>query len=290
MWIRRLPRCVVGLRLHAQALRAAHADRADLARYGAPPQRGVVAPIRGPGNAGAASRVARTDATVLLTGESGVGKEVFAPTSTTSRARRRSLRRHQLRGDSRQPARGPRCSATGRAFWAPRRRRPVKFEQANGGTLLLDEISEMRWRCRPSCCACCRARSGTRGRQKAGGAGHSRAGHDQPRHGRGSSRRTLPRRPLLPAQRIPAGDRPLRERPADIVPAARHCLARQAAAAGRTARFAAEAEARLSLRMWPGNVRELENVVQRALIMSPGGVRRANCLPLPGGSSVPPAE
>ena len=45
---------------------------------------------------------------------------------------------------------------------------------------------------------------------------------------------------------------------------------------------------RLAAHAWPGNVRELENVVQRALIMSPGEVVEANCLPLTGGVSPPP--
>jgi two-component system response regulator FlrC len=74
----------------------------------------------------------------------------------------------------------------------------------------------------------------------------------------------------------------LRQRPGDILPLARHCLARQAAAACRAARFAAAAEARLVAYTWPGNVRELENVIQRALIMSAGEVIEAESLPLAG--------
>jgi two-component system response regulator FlrC len=72
----------------------------------------------------------------------------------------------------------------------------------------------------------------------------------------------------------------LRQRPGDILPLARHCLARQAAASRRAARFAAAAEARLVAYTWPGNVRELENVVQRALIMTAGESVEADSLPL----------
>jgi two-component system response regulator FlrC len=74
----------------------------------------------------------------------------------------------------------------------------------------------------------------------------------------------------------------LRQRPGDILPLARHCLARQAAGSRRAARFAAAAEARLAAHSWPGNVRELENVVQRALIMTPGELIEADSLPLNG--------
>jgi two-component system response regulator FlrC len=77
---------------------------------------------------------------------------------------------------------------------------------------------------------------------------------------------------------------PLRQRPGDIVALARHALARQAAAQKRTARFAAEAEAKLAAYAWPGNVRELENVVQRALILAEGDVIEADALPLSVGS------
>jgi two-component system response regulator FlrC len=76
----------------------------------------------------------------------------------------------------------------------------------------------------------------------------------------------------------------LRDRPKDIVPLARHYLARQAAAGRRAARFAALAEEQLAAYAWPGNVRELENVVQRAFIMTPDEVIHAGSLPLAGAA------
>jgi two-component system response regulator FlrC len=62
----------------------------------------------------------------------------------------------------------------------------------------------------------------------------------------------------------------LRERPGDIVPLARHFLARHAARQQRQARFSPAAEALLAHYAWPGNVRELENTMQRVLILTQG--------------------
>jgi two-component system response regulator FlrC len=64
----------------------------------------------------------------------------------------------------------------------------------------------------------------------------------------------------------------LRERPQDILPIARHFLQVHGARFARTGMvFSPAAEAALQAHAWPGNVRELENVIQRALIMAPGG-------------------
>jgi two-component system response regulator FlrC len=225
-----------------------------------------------------------TDATVLLTGESGVGKEVFARYIHDQSAR----------------AGGPfvaiNCAAIPDnlleatlfgyekgAFTGAQTAQAGKFEQANGGTLLLDEISEMPLGLQAKLLRVLQEREVERvGGKKPVAARHPRAGHQQPRHGRRSTGRTLPRGPVLPAQRLSAGDSRLRERPGDILPLARHCLARQAVAARRTARFAAAAEARLMGYAWPGNVRELENVVHRALIMTGGESIEADSLPLAG--------
>ena len=81
----------------------------------------------------------------------------------------------------------------------------------------------------------------------------------------------------------------LRHRPADILPLARHALARQAAAQKRTAKFAAAAEERLAAHVWPGNVRELENVVQRALILAAGDSIEAGDLALSRVEAAVPA-
>jgi DNA-binding NtrC family response regulator len=69
---------------------------------------------------------------------------------------------------------------------------------------------------------------------------------------------------------IPVQLAPLRERRDDVLPLARHFLARRAAEAGREISLAAEAEAALLAHPWPGNVRELENAVERAVVLARG--------------------
>ena len=90
-------------------------------------------------------RAAATDTTVLLEGESGTGKELFARSlHALSTARRCAVRRHQLRGDSREPARDRAVRL--REGRVHRRRRSAssgKFELAHRGTLFLDEIGDM---------------------------------------------------------------------------------------------------------------------------------------------------
>ena len=66
---------------------------------------------------------------------------------------------------------------------------------------------------------------------------------------------------------IPVMVPPLRERREDVIPLARHFLARLAAEAGRPLTFSAEAEAALAAHAWPGNVRELENAIERGAVL-----------------------
>lgn len=246
-----------------------------------------------------ASRVARTDATVLLTGESGVGKEVFARYIHEQSARAKgpfvaincaaipdNLLEATLFGHEKGAFTGAQVAQAG------------KFEQANGGTLLLDEISEMPLGLQAKLLRVLQEREV----ERVGGkkpvpldirvlatsnrdmASEVKAGH---------FREDLYYRLNVFPLEIPS----LRERPEDIVPLARKTLAHLAAAANRAARFAAGAEARLRAHAWPGNVRELENVVQRALILEAGDVIEADALPLPevtisagpASGAVPPA-
>jgi DNA-binding NtrC family response regulator len=69
---------------------------------------------------------------------------------------------------------------------------------------------------------------------------------------------------------IPLQLAPLRERRDDILPLARHFLARHAADAGRRLAFSSDAERALVEHRWPGNVRELENAVERAVVLARG--------------------
>ncbi|MFA5122719.1 aliphatic sulfonate ABC transporter substrate-binding protein [Zavarzinia sp.] len=82
---------------------------------------------------------------------------------------------------------------------------------------------------------------------------------------------------------------PLRQRPGDIGPLARHFLATHAAAKGRNVTgFTTEALHRLVRHPWPGNIRELENTVHRALLASPGPLIEAAALRL--GAGMPAAD
>ena len=231
-----------------------------------------------------AARVANTDATVLLTGESGVGKEVFA----------RYIHDQSTRAGG--PFVAINCAAIPDnlleatlfgyekgAFTGAQTAQAGKFEQANGGTLLLDEISEMPLGLQAKLLRVLQEREV----ERVGGkkpvaldirilATSNRDMGNEVRIGR--FREDLFYRLNVFPLEIPA----LRLRPGDILPLARHCLARQAAASRRPARFAAAAEARLAAYAWPGNVRELENVVQRALIMTTGELIEADSLPLNG--------
>lgn len=249
---------------------------AQIARYATPPQsEGVV------GEDAAtqqvlllASRVARTDATVLLTGESGTGKEVFARYIHEQSQRAKgplvaincaaipdSLLEATLFGHERGAFTGAQAAQAG------------KFEQANGGTLLLDEISEMPLGLQAKLLRVLQEREV----ERVGGKKPipldirvlATSNRDMPAEVKsGRFREDLFYRlnvfPLL----IP----PLRDRPRDILPLARHFLAQQGGQGGRTLHFDAAAEAKLAAYGWPGNVRELENVVQRAVIMAPGEV------------------
>ena len=119
-----------------------------------------------PGHAGGLQddrpRSPASDATVLITGETGTGKElVAAHPAPNSPARDRPLRQGQLRRACPRTCSRASCSATRRAP-SPARcaQRKGRFELADGGTIFLDEIGDIAARpCRSSCCASCRSAS-----------------------------------------------------------------------------------------------------------------------------------
>ena len=222
---------------------------------------------------GRAEQVARADASVLITGESGTGKEVVA--------------RH-IHAASRR-ARGPfvalNCAALPEAlleselfghekgaFSGAIASRRGKFEQAEGGTLLLDEIGEMDPRLQAKILRAIQERE----IDKLGGnapvkvdvrilaATHRDLAAEV---ARGRFREDLYFRLAVVRLRIP----PLRERPADILPLARHFAERYARANGLPQRgLTPAAEALLLVHPWPGNVRELENTLHRAVLLAEG--------------------
>jgi two-component system, response regulator FlrC len=231
-----------------------------------------------------ASRVARTDATVLLTGESGTGKEVFARYIHDQSARAKgpfiaincaaipdTLLEATLFGHEKGAYTGAQGAQAG------------KFEQANGGTLLLDEISEMPLSLQAKLLRVLQEREVERVGGKRPVSLDIRVLATSNRDmmaevAAGRFREDLFYRLNVFPLRIPA----LRERPADILPLARHVLALHGGRLGRMARLSAGAEAKLAAYAWPGNVRELENVIQRALIMASGEVIEAESLPIAG--------
>lgn len=232
-----------------------------------------------------AARVAQSDSTVLLTGESGTGKEVLA----------RYL--HQQSPRRQKPFVAINCAAIPEnmleatlfghergAFTGAVTARAGKFEEANGGTLLLDEISEIPLALQAKLLRVLQEREVERvgGRQliELNVRVIATSNRDLPAAvAAGEFREDLFYRVAV----FPLAWLPLRERVADIVPLARRLLAVHAAKQGRNGvRFAPCAQQALLDYALPGNVRELDNVVQRALILQAGEVLSANDLGLYG--------
>ncbi len=220
-----------------------------------------------------AGRVAKTDATVLLTGESGVGKEVVARFIHRESARRggpfvaincaaipESLLEATLFGYEKG------------AFTGATQAQAGKFEQAQSGTLLLDEVTEMPLSLQAKLLRVLQEREVERVGGKKPVALDIRIVATSNRDmaeavAKGVFREDLYYRLNVFPVAIPA----LRERLEDIVAIARHFIAEHGAKLGRAGvSLSLAAEATLKAYSWPGNVRELENVIQRALIMAPG--------------------
>ncbi|MCB1789945.1 MAG: sigma-54-dependent Fis family transcriptional regulator [Gammaproteobacteria bacterium] len=219
-----------------------------------------------------ANRVAASDATVMIGGESGTGKEVLA----------RYIHTHSSRVDG--PFVAINCAAIPDnmleavlfgyekgAFTGALRASAGKFEQAQGGTLLLDEISEMSLPLQAKLLRVLQEREV----ERLGGremiqldvrvlATSNRRLREEVAAGR--FREDLFYRLNVFPLTIPA----LRERPRDILPLARHLAERHLRSGESLPQFAPEAEARLLAHRWPGNVRELDNLMQRALILCNG--------------------
>lgn len=220
-----------------------------------------------------ARRVSDSDATVMLTGESGVGKEVFA----------RFIHNNSSRAD--KPFIAINCAAIPEnmleatlfgyekgAFTGAYKACPGKFEMAQGGTLLLDEISEMDAALQAKLLRVLQEREVERlGGQKMISldvrvlATSNRKMRTEVTEGR--FREDLFYRlnvfPIL----IPA----LRERADDILPLAESIIAKRVqSSANKLPELSKEAKQRLLGHNWPGNVRELDNVIQRALILCNG--------------------
>jgi two-component system response regulator FlrC len=220
-----------------------------------------------------AQQIAGSDASVLITGESGTGKEVLARFvhSRSQRAKKpfitvncaaipENLLESELFGHEKG------------AFTGALARRIGKFEEANGGTLLLDEISEMDARLQAKLLRAIQERVIDR---VGGGrpvpvdiriiATSNRNLAEAVREG--IFREDLLFRLNVVNLKIPA----LRERPADIGELADYFIKKYSSANELPARpLSAEAKRALGIHRWPGNVRELENTLHRAVLLSTG--------------------
>lgn len=220
-----------------------------------------------------ARRVARVDSTVLLTGESGVGKERVArlvhEESTRSAgpfiavncgAITETLLESELFGH----ARG--------AFTGASHDRPGLFEAANRGTLLLDEVGEVSPAMQVKLLRVLQEREVRRvgeNRSRKVDVRVLAATNRELAYGvaGGAFRQDLYYRLRVVELRVP----PLRERRDDVLPLARVLLANSAHWMKRKIAGLAPAAADQLLRYeWPGNVRELENAMERAVALSPG--------------------
>ena len=240
-----------------------------------------------------AQQIAPSEASVLITGESGTGKEVLA-------------RYVHLRSNrSRAPFISVNCAAIPEnlleselfghekgAFTGAVARRIGKFEEASGGTLLLDEISEMDARLQAKLLRAIQERVIDR----VGGtrpvpvdiriiATSNRNLVDAVRDG--SFREDLLFRLNVVNLKIP----PLRERPADVIELAQHFIKKYSDANGVMARpLSAEARRTLVLNRWRGNVRELENTIHRAVLLATGDEIGADGILTPDGSRLDQAK
>jgi DNA-binding NtrC family response regulator len=244
-----------------------------------------------------ADQIAPSDASILITGESGVGKEVIAKYV------------HQKSRRVARPFISVNCAAIPDnlleselfghekgAFTGAVARRIGKFEEANGGTLLLDEISEMDARLQAKLLRAIQEREIDR----VGGAKPVKvdirilatSNRDLAQAVKeGTFREDLLYRLNVVNLRIP----PLRDRPGDVLALAEFFIRKYSAANGAPERpLSAESRRRLALHSWPGNVRELENAMHRAVLLASGpeieesAIRLPDGQPLAGGASADP--
>jgi DNA-binding NtrC family response regulator len=220
-----------------------------------------------------ADQVAPSEAGILITGESGTGKELMAR-HIHARSRRsdkifvavncaaipENLLESELFGHEKG------------AFTGAVARRIGKFEEADGGTLLLDEISEMDVRLQAKLLRAIQEKEVTRvgGNQSVKVnvrilATSNRKLQDEVR--KGTFREDLYFRLNVVTLSLP----PLRERPQDVAMLAQHFALKYADMNGITARpVSSDALAALQAHHWRGNVRELENTMHRAVLLASG--------------------
>jgi DNA-binding NtrC family response regulator len=262
-----------GLRQRLERLQIQLSDRHTLVRGGSKAMKEAL---------GLAGRAAASNATVLLLGESGSGKEVMA----------RHI--HQQSPRANEPFIALNCATLAGdlleselfghekgAFTGAHKAKPGSIELAEGGTLFLDEVGELGVGVQAKLLRVLQEREF----QRVGGtktldadirivAATNRelrkAAED------GAFRQDLYYRLNVVSVRLP----PLRERPEDLQPLVEHALARYTAELGRTPlKISEEAWHLLRTYPWPGNVRELNNVIERAAVLAPDDTIEVDDLP-----------
>lgn len=217
-----------------------------------------------------ASRIARSKGTVLITGESGTGKERVAQYIHQNSPRKKgpfirvncaALSETLLESELFGHERG--------AFTGAHRQRPGRFELADGGTILLDELGEVSPAMQVKLLRVLEEEEF----ERVGGTTTLRVdvrviattNRDLPTEiANGNFREDLYYRLHVLPISMPA----LRERPEDILPLSEHFLEIYARQNGmNTPQLGKEARDQLIEWSWPGNVRELENVIQRSVIL-----------------------
>ncbi|WP_119394979.1 sigma-54-dependent transcriptional regulator [Salinibius halmophilus] len=236
-----------------------------------------------------AAKVAQTDVTLMINGESGTGKEVLAQYV------------HQQSNRANGPFVAINCAAIPEnmleatlfghekgAFTGAIASQPGKFELANGGTLLLDEVTEMDINLQAKLLRVLQERE------------VERVGGRKPI---ALDVRVIAtsNRDLLEAVRsgqfredlyyrlnvVELSWLPLRERPEDILPLADRLLQKHASKLGKPAvKLTESARVALQQYQWPGNIREMDNIIQRALIFQQGQTIEAHDLHLPNAKPV----
>jgi DNA-binding NtrC family response regulator len=217
-----------------------------------------------------ARQVARTGADVLIEAESGTGKELVARLIHLESARREgpfvavncsAFPEHLLESELFGHVRG--------AFTGANVAKPGKFELANGGTILLDEVGELPLALQPKLLRVLQER-------EVDPLGSTRT---VPLDVRVIATTNRPLRAGIAAGEfradlyyrlnvVPLSIPPLRERREDILELAAHFLRKHAAVSGEPYRIAPELARSLQSHDWPGNVRELENFIRRSLALS----------------------
>jgi two-component system nitrogen regulation response regulator NtrX len=241
------------------------------------------------------ARVGPTDSRVLITGESGVGKELVAAAIHAASARRdRAFVRVNCAAIPRDLVESEMFGHERGSFTGATERRIGRFELAHTGTLLLDEVGDLGPEAQAKLLRAIEAKE----IERVGGAQPIRVdariisatNKDLARAvADGRFREDL----LFRLNVIPLNVPPLRERPSDIPLLVKHFTALHHVRTGQAPpRWTNEALAALGRYAWPGNVRELANIIERMSILHAGSTLTEETLrtvlPVERSASAPP--